>query len=238
MRRRRLLLGCTVLVLVACAAAAAAERYYFWEAAVQRDLGQLHVLEGELLQWTEQEPNNSEAWWQLAGVQFSLAQWQEPEQRRRGYETAWQTAERSKELNPQCPHGHYWSAVARARSVEDGSLLQRLRSIRPLQEALYEVLAMEPTHADAHLVLSILYRTAPGSPLSIGSSRKSLEHAIAADQLVPNDAEILWNLAEAYEAAGQPAAALGVTGVLAEHPAVEFIPNLGEQMEAMKSRLQ
>ena len=61
-----------------------------------------------------------------------------------------------------------------------------------------KVLKINPNHAGAHHVLGVLYRKAPGRPLSIGNKKKALQYAKKAAGLDPQSLKYAVGLAEVY----------------------------------------
>ncbi len=79
-------------------------------------------------------------------------------------------------------------------------LLHGLRLVREMDQEWQMALSLDPTfdHGGPARSLGLLYRDAPGWPLSLGNRRKALDYLQNAAALAPDDPENILNLAEAY----------------------------------------
>jgi hypothetical protein len=74
-----------------------------------------------------------------------------------------------------------------------------------MERSFHTALALDPhhSHAGADRCLGLLYRDAPGWPISVGSRSKARHHLERACQLAPEYPENQLNLLEAYEKWGE-----------------------------------
>lgn len=114
------------------------------------------------------------------------------------YEKGRDSVERALEFAPDCTDSLYWYAALLGRIGQTRGILQSLFMVKPMQESLERVIELDPEYASAYYVLSMLYMEAPGWPLSVGNKSKSLEYALLAVALDPNEYDFQYNLAVVY----------------------------------------
>lgn len=95
-----------------------------------------------------------------------------------------------------------WAVLARFRSASASSWLPPLGEIERIAKQLEALRAGSPGEHLPYMLLGALYRELPGWPLSIGDKKKSFELLTAGLKLVPNDAEMLLQMAETQRALG------------------------------------
>jgi tetratricopeptide (TPR) repeat protein len=118
-----------------------------------------------------------EASWKLARGYWWLGNHSPSQARLAIFEKGKKAAEDAIRLNPNAIDGHYWLGVCLGRYGEERGVLKSLFLVDPIAKEMETVLAMDPKNGDAQFVLSIVYRKAPGWPLSRGDMKKSLELA-------------------------------------------------------------
>jgi tetratricopeptide (TPR) repeat protein len=123
---------------------------------------------------TEADPANYDLWWRLARACWWLGDHVPREKRLAIYDQGKAAAEKAVALRAQGRDGHYWLGVCLGRTGEERGVLNSLFLVNPIAEEMETVLAIHPDDAEAEHVLSILYRKAPGWPLSRGDMQKSL----------------------------------------------------------------
>jgi tetratricopeptide (TPR) repeat protein len=109
---------------------------------------------------------------------------------------------------PKIAAGHYYLAMNLGQMART-EFFGALRLVREMEREFQAAAALDPRldYAGPERNLGLLYREAPGWPVSIGSQRKARPFAEQAVQLVPEFPENHLNLIEAYLKWGEPAAA-------------------------------
>jgi tetratricopeptide (TPR) repeat protein len=88
---------------------------------------------------------------------------------------------------PDRVEGHYWLAMNLCGQADEGGKLLGRQLLPRILEELKRAVALDETYdqAGAHRVLGRIYYEAPGWPLSVGDTQKSLQHLKAAVRLAP-----------------------------------------------------
>lgn len=107
-------------------------------------------------------------------------------------------ARRAIEIKPDKVEGHFWLGVCLGRIGEERGVLNSLFLVGPIRDEMEKCLAIDPTYDGAHHVLGVLFRKAPGWPLSSGDINKAEEHALLAVKYGPNRTLNHLGLAEVY----------------------------------------
>lgn len=107
-------------------------------------------------------------------------------------------AKKAVEINADGIDGHYWLGISMGRIGEEKGVLNSLFLVGPIKDEMEKVLKADPKHDGAHHVLSVLYRKAPGWPLSIGDTDKALEYAKLSVEERPTRPLNRLGLAEVY----------------------------------------
>ena len=97
------------------------------------------------------------------------------------------TAQHVQKVRPDKVEGYYWFGVCEGRAAEVRGVLNSLFAVGGIKDAMQKTIALDKEHGLAHHVLGVLYRKAPGWPLSCGNMNKSLEHAILAVKFAPEE---------------------------------------------------
>lgn len=92
-------------------------------------------------------------------------------------------AEEARKLHPEAAEPRFWHAAAVALRAKEEGRLRALRSMRDVRPLIGEALERDPELADAHFLMSRLYRELPGRPLSWGSDRAAVSSARRAVEL-------------------------------------------------------
>jgi len=113
-------------------------------------------------------------------------------------ELALRYAKEATEVAPQNADAwtEYGEALAQKADFNKG--LGGLKLVKQAVTALEKAVALNPKQSYAHMLLSQIYRQAPGRPLSIGNIDKSLEHGKLAVESGPNYAINHLALAKVY----------------------------------------
>jgi tetratricopeptide (TPR) repeat protein len=95
--------------------------------------------------------------------------------------------------------GHYYLAMDMGQLAQ-AETLGALKLVREMVSEFNTAAEIDPHFdlAGPYRGLGLLYRDAPGWPISIGNRRKAREYLEAAVTLAPNDPENILNLAESY----------------------------------------
>jgi tetratricopeptide (TPR) repeat protein len=123
------------------------------------------------------DPGNYPAWWHLARACWWWGDHAPRQARLALFDQGKTAGEHAVALQPQGRDGHYWLGVCMGRTGEERGVLNSLFLVDPIAKEMETVLALHPHDAEAQHVLSILYRKAPGWPLSRGDMQKSLSLA-------------------------------------------------------------
>jgi tetratricopeptide (TPR) repeat protein len=124
---------------------------------------------------------------QLSRTCFVLGQLA-PNQQSMGYYQQGQSyAETLIREAPSRVEGHYWLAMNLCGQADEGGKLLGRKLLPQILEELQRALALDEAYdqAGAHRVLGRIYYEAPGWPLSVGDTQKSLQHLKAAVRLAP-----------------------------------------------------
>lgn len=135
-----------------------------------------------------EQPMHYEAGWQLARALY----WKANQEKNRTQALTYlaEGEKITKQLTEKYPdkkNGLFWYGVSLGRAAELRGVLNSLFAVGPMHDTMKKILATKPQDPDAHHFLGVLYRKAPGWPLSLGDSKKSLHHAELAVQYNPDD---------------------------------------------------
>jgi len=147
---------------------------------------------------------------ELSRLQFMEAQLERNKNRRiQLFKNCVAVADRALALNAQDVRGLFWKAAAMGKMAEDSGIVNALRMIRPMENLLLKVVALDEKYenAGAHRALGRIYHKLPGFPISFGSDQKALMHLKRAHELFPRDvitrafyAELLYDVGRKEEA--------------------------------------
>lgn len=136
------------------------------------------------------DSRESAAFAELSRLQFMEAQLERSKNRRvQLFENCVAVADRALALNKNDVRGLFWKAAAMGKMAEDSGMVNALRMIRPMENLLLKVVALDEKYenAGAHRALGRIYHKLPGFPLSFGSNQKALMHLKRAHELFPRD---------------------------------------------------
>lgn len=175
---------------------------------------------------------------ELSRLEFMQAQLERDKQRRlQLFEHCIASADRALTLNSKDVRGLFWKAVAMGKMAEDSGVLNALKMLRPMEELLLKVVAIDEKYenAGAHRALGRIYHKLPGFPISFGSSQKALRHLQRAHELFPRDvitrafyAEVLFDTGRTDEARRHASFVLSTP--IADEDALEYAEYVGIAM--------
>ncbi|MEK6544316.1 MAG: tetratricopeptide repeat protein, partial [Elusimicrobiota bacterium] len=182
------------------------------------------------------DPANYEALWKLARAHWWLATYGSPQagdvEKLAIFEKGIAWAKLAVTADLKGTQGHYWLGVCQGRYGEVKGPLKSYFLVKSIRREMEAVLAIDPDHAGAHYVLSVVYWKAPGKPLSIGSNKKALYHAKRAVALEPASLRYRLGLAEVYIEMDDKAKAKEILSeVVAMPPDGEYLPESQEDKE-------
>ncbi len=190
-----------------------------------KDLAQIEEAIKRLENHLTINSDDGEGLWMMAKAHLYLGD-QTEDDKLEVYEAGKAYAEAAMEFLPASPHPYFWQASLIGRIGETKGIMSSLFMVRPMKDALDQVLEFDPNYADAHWFLSQLYHQAPGFPLSIGNKESSLKHAEKAVQLKPADLNYQVQLAVALEYNGKKRDAISLLEELMKSPALEQEPDV------------
>ena len=156
------------------------------------------------------DSRESAAFAELSRLQFMEAQLELNKNRRvQLFENCIAVADHALALDARDVRGLFWKAAAMGKMAEDSGIVNALRMIRPMENLLLKVVALDEKYenAGAHRALGRIYHKLPGFPISFGSNQKALMHLKRAHELFPRDvitrafyAELLYDVGRKDEA--------------------------------------
>ncbi len=184
----------------------------------------------------KEDAKNYEALWKLAKAYYWLGNHSLEKEQLDLFTKGKDYGERAVKLYPDNWEGHYWLGVCLGRYGETRGIIKNLFLVKPIQKEMETVLKINPSHAGAHHVLGVIYRKAPGRPLSVGNKKKALRYAKKAVELDPQSLKYAVGLAEVYLALDKKDdAKKTLEDVLAMPPNLTYGPeSLEEKDQAQK----
>jgi hypothetical protein len=137
--------------------------------------------------------------WQFARTCFDWADWATNKLQRAAIAQEGMAASQQSLLVTDSAAGHYYLALNMGQLAQ-AETLGALKLVREMSHEFETAGELDPhfDFAGADRGLGLLYRDAPGWPVSIGSRRKAHEYLENAVTLAPGDPENVLNLAESY----------------------------------------
>jgi hypothetical protein len=154
-----------------------------------------------LRQALQSDPENYEAAWKLARGLYYVAK-AKPDEALKYNQLGEEAAKKAVGINSEGWEARLWLGICMGRVGEERGVLNSLFLVDPIKSEMEKVISINPNEDTAYYVLSVLYRKAPGWPLSIGDSNKSLQYAHKAVELSPQRHANHLALAEAWLAKG------------------------------------
>ena len=110
--------------------------------------------------------------------------------------------------DPKSSDAHYWTAANLGSYGQAHGILKSLSAIKPMKAHCEKAIGLNPKYWRARTLLGMLYREAPGWPISIGDDAKALEHLEKAAKMAPKVPWVLFELGLGYEETGDDAKAM------------------------------
>lgn len=107
-------------------------------------------------------------------------------------------AQRLLDRTPKDYDGRIWWLMSRLRYESTRGVVDALKAAPKFKNFIARMIRDEPTRAEGYMMLGVIYRELPGSPISFGDPAKALKMLEKADRIAPNHPEILLELALAY----------------------------------------
>lgn len=213
-------MGVSVLVIMAAGKAGAAEaiqpaldgtaileeagRWYDQRGADQQSVSKAVALYQQRL---TNHPTDFQALWRLARCYWWMGDHAEEGKRIALFDQGKALAEKAQQAAPDKSEGYYWAGVCLGRAAEERGVMNSLFAVDGIAKSMEKAIAIDPKDGTAQHVLGVLYRKAPGWPLSRGDMKKSLAFA---QQAVANRPDVVLHyigLAETLAAMGKKAEA-------------------------------
>lgn len=148
-------------------------------------------------------------------------------------------AEEAVKLEPDNADAHYFLGVCLGRIGEEQGILNSLFLVDPIAKEMEKVLSLDPKYGQAQHVLGVLYRKAPGWPLSRGDIKKALEYGRQAVANSPGFLRGYVGLAETLIALNQKEEAKKILQQVAALPgAADLQPESARDKEAAARMLK
>ena len=157
----------------------------------------------------EERPDDAQAAWQLGRACFDCADVASSDQQRAAFAREGIAACRKAiKLDPKLGPAYYYLAMNLGQWAQTKGL-GALKLVDEMVPAFQKAIELDPTFdfAGPHRSLGLLYRDAPGWPISVGSRAKARRHLEKAVALSPDYPDNRLSLIEAYLAWGDTKAA-------------------------------
>ncbi len=148
----------------------------------------------------EKSPTDPVVAWQFARACFDWAEFSSTREERAAIaEEGIRAGRRAVAAGPELAPTHYYLAMNLGQMART-KLLGALPLVRDMEGLFREAKRLDKTfdYAGADRCLGLLYRDAPGWPVSVGNRKKARKHLEAALRLAPDYVENELNLLEAY----------------------------------------
>jgi tetratricopeptide (TPR) repeat protein len=148
----------------------------------------------------QKNPTNAEIAWTYGRTCFDLAEFAgQDSYRGQLADQGMEACRTSLRINPVSAAAHYYLALnmgQKARTEKLGAL----KLVSQMEKELKDAIAVDPKldYGGPDRSLGLLYKDAPGWPMSIGSNRKAREHLLAATLLAPDYPDNWLSLLDAY----------------------------------------
>lgn len=164
------------------------------------DSDNLETARDELFALVEEDQECARGYGLLSEINFWFGESADAEDKLAFYDEGVQCGEAGIGIDEDSLESNFWLAVNYGAFGQEKGIMQSLALIKPIKERAEKVISLDESYfyGGAHRVLGRLYHKAPGFPLSIGSTRKAIEHLEKAVALGPKFFLNRLFLAEAY----------------------------------------
>jgi tetratricopeptide (TPR) repeat protein len=162
------------------------------------------LLRGARLQW-QAGPTNPELAWHVSRASFDAAEFAPSDAvRAERADEGISAARKALALDPNLAPGHYYLGMNLGQLART-KRLGALKLVGELESSFFRVIKLNPgfDFAGAYRCLGLLYRDAPGWPISVGNRGKARQYLTKAVELSPEYPDNWISLIEAYLAWGE-----------------------------------
>ena len=114
------------------------------------------------------------------------------------YEQGIKWGEKAIKINPKNVEARYWKTANMGSLGKKRGLLQSLFILKPMEKELKKIIEIDAKYWRAYMLLGMLYREAPGWPISFGDKKEAIKNLKKAVKLMPNAPRALNELAKGY----------------------------------------
>jgi tetratricopeptide (TPR) repeat protein len=161
----------------------------------------LELARDELIELVEKDPESDLAYGLLAEINYWLGEYSEDaDDRLFFFNEGVECGREGVALNEDSLEANFWLAVNYGSYGQDKGIMQSLALVAPIREHADKALRLDESYfyGGPHRVLGRLFHRAPGFPISVGNTRKAIEHLERAVELGPKFFLNRLFLAEAY----------------------------------------
>jgi len=164
------------------------------------DDSNLEAARDELFALVEEDQECAWGYGLLAEINFWFGESADAEDKLAFYDEGVQCGEAGVGIDENSLESNFWLAVNYGAFGQEKGIMQSLALIKPIKERAEKVIGLDESYfyGGPHRVLGRLYHKAPGFPISIGSTKKAIEHLEKAVALGPKFFLNRLFLAEAY----------------------------------------
>lgn len=128
---------------------------------------------------------------------------QQPKQKVRIAKRGVECAARMTKANPEDYDAQILHLLTQFRQKAAEGVGDALSIAPKIRDVLMRLVKTKPKRYEAYMMLGVMYRELPGLPLSFGNSDTAVKLLEKAEKLAPKDAEVLLELAMAYDKVGR-----------------------------------
>jgi tetratricopeptide (TPR) repeat protein len=151
----------------------------------------------------EEDPANVEAAWKLSRAAVWWGDHAAKDKKESAHKQGMAWGELAVKAGPKNPEAIYWLAANMGSYGRAHGIMESLSMIKPMKEKCEQIFRIDPSYWRAHMLLGMLYRKAPGWPISIGDDDKAVKELEAAVKIAPSIPRALYELGLGYLEAGK-----------------------------------
>lgn len=168
----------------------------------ERELDETHLENAHemLLDLTEKDASCGWAHGLLAEICYWWGEYSDPADKLSCFQEGVDHGKQGVAVEPDSLEANFWLAVNYGNFGQEKGIMQSLALINPIKQHCERVLGIDERYfyGGPHRVIGRLYTKAPGFPLSIGNTKKGIEHLEKAVEIGPKFYLNRIFLAEAY----------------------------------------